>query len=152
MTHPFLLSIWLFVILKWHFTVEKKMSCFRTCFRIEASTVLLKGSMEKVESKLKFLALNHLLNFCNMLICPVMAYKIPVGSGVVPRSIFHGLRNHSSYHTLTYLCEILQNPRAFKNVNDAKKKKKLSKLPLFNVFGNQLPIWNKCNCYSTAEL
>lgn len=94
----------------------------------------------------------YLLNFSNMLICPVMEYKIPIGSVMAPRSIFHGLRNCSSYHTLTYLCETLQNPRTFNNVNDAKKKKKFSKLPLFNVFGNQLPVWNKCNCYSTAEL
>lgn len=87
-----------------------------------------------------------------MLICPVMVYRNPVGSVTVLRSIFHELRNCSSYHTHTYLCEILQNPRTFNNANDAKKKKKLSKLPLFNVFGNQLPVWNKCNCYSTAEL
>lgn len=108
--------------------------------------------MEKVKSKLKFLALNNLLNFSHMLICPVMVYRVPAGSVMVPRPIFHGLRNFSSYHTLTYLCETLQNPRTFNNVNDARKKKKLSKLPLFNVFGNQLPVWNKCNCYSTAEL
>jgi hypothetical protein len=81
-----------------------------------------------------------------------MAYRIPVGPQMVPRPIFHGLRNCSFHHTLPYLCEILQNPRTFNNANDASKKKKLSKLPLLNVFGNQLPVWNKCNCYSTAEL
>lgn len=59
--------------------------------------------MEKVKCKLKFLALSNLLNFSNMLICPVMAYRIPVGSVMVPRSIFHGLRNCSSYHTLTFV-------------------------------------------------
>lgn len=108
--------------------------------------------MKKVKPKLKFLALNNLLNFSHMLICPVMAYRIPVVSVMVLRSVFPELRNCSSHHTHTDLCEILQNPRTFNNVNDAKKKKKLSKLPLFNVFGNQLPVWNKCNCYSTAEL
>lgn len=79
-----------------------------------------------------------------------MEYKIPIGSVMAPRSIFHVLRNCSSYHTLTFVEH--SRIRGLSNVNDAKKKKKFSKLPLFNVFGNQLPVWNKCNCYSTAEL
>lgn len=49
-----------------------------------------------------WLALNNLLDFSNMLICPVMAYRIPSGSVMVPRSIFHELRNLST-HILTFV-------------------------------------------------
>lgn len=59
--------------------------------------------MAKVKSKLNFLAPNNLLNFSTMLMCPVMAYRIPIGPVMVPRSIFHGLGNCSSYHTLTFV-------------------------------------------------
>lgn len=52
---------------------------------------------------MKFSCSECLLNFSNMLICPVMEYKIPIGSVMAPRSIFHGLRNCSSYHTLTFV-------------------------------------------------
>lgn len=77
-----------------------------------------------------------------MLICLIMAYGTRWLTHESQTNISRSQKSFLFPHT--YLREALQNPRMFSSVKDASTKKKPSKLPLFNVFGNQLPVWSKC--------